>query len=99
MEFEYVDDKGSTDGAPIAASYVLDQYGAHVSIGHLLTTMILVSGPMFDEAEVPLLGIVSGPASVAQGFQYLCIETCTDLVQAETCSNIWSKKKVIQNLV
>ena len=39
---------------------------------------------MFDEAEVPLLGIVSGPASVAQGFQYLCIETCTDLVQAET---------------
>ncbi|MCB7320353.1 ABC transporter substrate-binding protein [Lacrimispora sp. 210928-DFI.3.58] len=84
LEFEYVDDKGSTDGAPIAASYVLDQYGAHVSIGHLLTTMILVSGPMFDEAEVPLLGIVSGPASVAQGFQYLCIETSTDLVQAET---------------
>ncbi len=84
LEFEYVDDKGATDGAPTAAAYVLDQYGAHVSIGHMLTTMILVSGPMFEEAQVPLLGIVSGPASVAQGFQYLCIETGTDLIQAET---------------
>jgi len=84
LEFEFVDDKGTTDGAPNAATYVLDQYGAHVSIGHLLTTMILVSGPMFEEAQVPLLGIVSGPASVSQGFQYLCIETGTDLIQAET---------------
>lgn len=84
LEFEYVDDKGATDGAPTAAAYVLDQYGAHVSIGHMLTTMILVSGPMFEEAQVPLLGIVSGPASVSQGFEYLCIETGTDLIQAET---------------
>ncbi len=84
LEFEYVDDKGATDGASTAAAYVLDQYGAHVSIGHLLTTMILVSGPMFEEAQVPLLGIVSGPASVSQGFEYLCIETGTDLIQAET---------------
>lgn len=84
LEFEYVDDKGSTDGAPAAATFVLDQYGADVAIGHMLTTMILVSGPMFEEAEVPLLGIVSGPASVAQGFNYLCIETGTDLIQADT---------------
>lgn len=84
LEFEYVDDKGSTDGAPAAATFVLDQYGADVAIGHMLTTMILVSGPMFEEAEVPLLGIVSGPASVSQGFHYLCIETGTDLIQADT---------------
>lgn len=84
LEFEYIDDKGSTDGAPAAATYALDQYGAHVSIGHMLTTMVLVSGPMFEEAQVPLLGIVSGPASVAQGFEYLCIETGTDLIQADT---------------
>lgn len=84
LEFEYVDDKGATDGAPTAATYVLDQYGADVAIGHMLTTMILVSGPMFEEAQVPLLGIVSGPASVSQGFEYLCIETGTDLIQAET---------------
>lgn len=84
LEFEYVDDKGATDGAPAAATYVLDQYGADVAIGHMLTTMVLVSGPMFEEAQVPLLGIVSGPASVSQGFEYLCIETGTDLIQAET---------------
>lgn len=84
LEFEYVDDKGATDGAPTAATFVLDQYGANVAIGHMLTTMILVSGPMFEEAEIPLLGIVSGPASVSQGFNYLCIETGTDLIQAET---------------
>lgn len=84
LEFEYIDDKGTTDGAPAAATYALDQYGAHVSIGHMLTTMVLVSGPMFEEAEVPLLGIVSGPASVSQGFDYLCIETGTDLIQADT---------------
>lgn len=84
LEFEYVDDKGATDGAPTAATYVLDQYGADVAIGHMLTTMILVSGPMFEEAQIPLLGIVSGPASVSQGFEYLCIETGTDLIQAET---------------
>lgn len=84
LEFEYVDDKGATDGAPAAATFVLDQYGADVAIGHMLTTMILVSGPMFEEAEIPLLGIVSGPASVAQGFNYLCIETGTDLIQADT---------------
>ena len=84
LEFEFVDDKGATDGAPAAATYVLDQYGADVAIGHMLTTMVLVSGPMFEEAQVPLLGIVSGPASVSQGFEYLCIETGTDLIQAET---------------
>lgn len=93
LEFEFVDDKGSTDGAPAAATYVLDQYGAHVSIGHLLTTMILVSGPMFDEAKVPLLGIVSGPASVAQGFEYLTIETGTDLIQADTLTEFLVKEK------
>ena len=63
LEFEYVDAQGATDGAPAAATYVLDQYGADVAIEHMLTTMVLVSGPMFEEAQVPLLGIVSGPAS------------------------------------
>lgn len=84
LEFNYVDDKGATHGAPVAATYVIDNYGAHVCIGHLLTTMILVSGQYFEDAQVPLLGIVSGPASVQQGWEYLCIETGTDLDQADT---------------
>lgn len=98
LEFEYVDDKGATDGAPTAATFVLDQYGADVAIGHMLTTMILVSGPMFEEAEVPLLGIVSGPASVAQGFNYLCIETGTDLIQAETLLQYLIEEKGYERL-
>lgn len=84
LEFEYVDDKGATEAAPTAANYALDQYGCNVAIGHMLTTMILASGMYFEDAEVPLLGIVSGPASVAQGWEYLCIETGTDLQQADT---------------
>ena len=44
LEFEYIDDKGTTDGAPTAANYALDQYGCNVSIGHMLTTMILADG-------------------------------------------------------
>lgn len=98
LEFEYVDDKGATDGAPAAATYVLDQYGADVAIGHMLTTMVLVSGPMFEEAQVPLLGIVSGPASVSQGFEYLCIETGTDLIQAETLLQYLVEEKGYERL-
>ena len=84
LEFEYIDDKGTTDGAPTAATYALDQYGCNVSIGHLLTTMILADGQYFEDAETPLIGIVSGPASVSQGWNYLCIATGTDLVQGDT---------------
>lgn len=84
FEFEYIDDQSTTEGAPLAANYALDSYGCHVSIGHLLTTMILVSGQYFEDAEIPLLGIVSGPASVSQGWEYLCIETGTDLTNADT---------------
>ena len=98
LEFEYVDDKGATDGAPAAATYVLDQYGADIAIGHMLTTMVLVSGPMFEEAQVPLLGIVSGPASVSQGFEYLCIETGTDLIQAETLLQYLVEEKGYERL-
>ena len=98
LEFEYVDDKGATDGAPAAATYVLDQYGADVAIGHMLTTMVLVSGPMFEEAQVPLLGIVSGPASVSQGFEDLCIETGTDLIQAETLLQYLVEEKGYERL-
>ena len=98
LEFEYVDDKGATDGAPAAATYVLDQYGADVAIGHMLTTMVLVSGPMFEEAQVPLLGIVSCPASVSKGFEYLCIETGTDLIQAETLLQYLVEEKGYERL-
>ena len=84
LEFEYIDDKGTTDGAPTAATFALDQYGCNVSIGHMLTTMILADGQYFEDAQTPLLGIVSGPASVSQGWEYLCIETGTDLVQGDT---------------
>lgn len=93
LEFEFIDDKGSTDGAPTAATYALDQYNCDVAIGHMLTTMILVSGQYFEDAEVPLLGIVSGPASVAQGWDYLSIETGTDLSQADTLIEYLVKEK------
>jgi branched-chain amino acid transport system substrate-binding protein len=98
LEFEYVDDKGSTDGAPTAATYALDRYGCHVSIGHLLTTMVLVSGPFFEEKEVPLLGIVSGPASVQQGWKYLSIETGTDLDQADTLVDFLINEKKLDRI-
>ena len=84
LEFEFIDDKGTTEGAPIAANYALDQYGCNISIGHLLTTMILADGQYFEDAETPLLGIVSGPASVSQGWEYVSIETGTDYSQADT---------------
>ena len=84
LEFEYIDDKGTTDGAPVAANYALDQYGCNVAIGHMLTTMILADGQYFEDAETPLLGIVSGPAAVSQGWQYVSIETGTDITQADT---------------
>lgn len=98
LEFEYVDDKGATEGAPTAATFVLDNYGADVCIGHLLTTMILVSGQYFEDAQVPLLGIVSGPASVAQGWEYLCIETGTDLSQADTLLSYLINEKKFSKL-
>ena len=84
LQFEYIDDKGTTEGAPTAANYALDQYGCNVAIGHMLTTMILADGQYFEDAETPLLGIVSGPASVSQGWEYVSIETGTDLSQADT---------------
>ena len=84
LEFEYIDDKCTTEGAPIAANYALDQYGCNISIGHLLTTMILADGQYFEDAETTLLGIVSGPASVAQGWEYVSIETGTDYSAADS---------------
>lgn len=84
LQFEYIDDKGTTDGAPTAANLALDQYKCNVAVGHMLTTMVLADGQYFEDAETPLLGIVSGPASVAQGWEYISIETGTDITQADT---------------
>jgi len=84
LQFEYIDDKGTTDGAPTAANLALDQYECNVAVGHMLTTMVLADGQYFEDAETPLLGIVSGPASVAQGWEYISIETGTDITQADT---------------
>jgi ABC-type branched-subunit amino acid transport system substrate-binding protein len=84
LDYTKVDDKGTVDGAPPAAALALDQIGCHVAIGHYLTIQCLASGPFFEEKKVPLLGIVSGPASVSQGFKYFCMETATDLFQADT---------------
>jgi branched-chain amino acid transport system substrate-binding protein len=84
FDYQWVDDKGTVDGAPPAAALALDQIGCHVAIGHYLTIQCLASGPFFEEKKVPLLGIVSGPASVSQGFKYFCMETATDLFQADT---------------
>ena len=33
LALEYIDDTGSTEGAPAAANYALDNYGCHVSQG------------------------------------------------------------------
>ena len=84
LEFHWVDDRGTVDGAPPAANLALDQHRCHVSIGHYLTIQILASGSFFEERRVPLLGIVSGPAAVAQGFNYFSMATATDLFQADT---------------
>ena len=84
LDFQWVDDKGTVDGAPPAANLALDQIRCHVAIGHFLTIQCLASGPFFEERKVPLLGIVSGPAAVSQGFEYFCMETATDLFQADT---------------
>jgi ABC-type branched-subunit amino acid transport system substrate-binding protein len=84
LDYQWVDDKGTVDGAPPAAALALDQIGCHVAIGHYLTIQCLASGPFFEEKQVPLLGIVSGPAAVSQGFKYFCMETATDLFQADT---------------
>lgn len=84
LQFEYIDDKGTTDGAPTAANLALDQYQCNVAVGHMLTTMVLADGQYFEDADTPLLGIVSGPASVSQGWEYTSIETGTDITQADT---------------
>ena len=84
LEYSWVDDKGTVDGAPPAANLALDQIRCHVAIGHSLTIMCLASGPFFEEKKVPLLGIVSGPAAVSQDFKYFCMETASDLSQVDT---------------
>ena len=74
----FIDDLNSTDGAPIAANLAIAM-DPHAVIGHHFTTMILISGPMFEEAGIPLFGMVSGPASVQQGWDYFHIGTVTDI--------------------
>jgi branched-chain amino acid transport system substrate-binding protein len=93
LEFEFVDDKRDTAEAVTAANYVIDQYGADVSIGHVWTTMVLASGQFFEDAQVPNIGIVSGPASVAQGWDYTFIATGTDFVLADTLLQYLVKEK------
>lgn len=84
LKFEYVDDKGDAGEAPNAANFVINNVGADVTIGHFLTTMHLASGQFFEDAQIPVIGIVSGPASVAQDWDYTFIATGTDLIQADT---------------
>lgn len=98
FEFEYIDDQNSTEAAVAAATYALDNYGCDVCIGHLLTTMILVSGQYFEDAEIPLIGIVSGPASVSQGWEYLCIATGTDLMNADTLCQYLVEEKGFEHI-
>lgn len=84
LKFEYVDDKGDAGEAPNAANFVINNVDADVTIGHFLTTMHLASGQFFEDAQIPVIGIVSGPASVAQDWDYTFIATGTDLIQADT---------------
>ncbi|MGI6004331.1 MAG: ABC transporter substrate-binding protein [Christensenellales bacterium] len=97
LKFEYFDDQGTTDGAPTAASLALNNE-VDVCIGHVLTTMILVSGQFFEDAEIPLIGIVSGPASVQQGWDYFHIGTVTDADAAGVLAEYLVEEKGLERV-
>ena len=79
LEFlEFVDDESSTDRAPVAANLCI-QGDPHVAIGHHLTTMIMISAPLFEEAAIPLIGMISGPKPATMGWQYFHYGTVTDV--------------------
>ena len=79
LEFmDFVDDEGTTDRAPIAGNLCISQ-DPHVVIGHHLTTMIMITAPFFEEAGIPLIGMISGPAPAEQGWEYFHYGTVTDV--------------------
>jgi len=94
----FVDDESSTDKAPFAANLAIS-LEPHGIIGHHLTTMILISMPFAEEARIPMIGIVSGPASVRQGWEFFHIGTVTDTDAAVTLAEYLVKERGFKNFL
>ncbi len=95
---EFVDDQNTTDQAPIAANLMISE-DPHVVIGHHYTTMILAVGDLFEAAQIPLIGMVSGPASVQKGWEYFHIGTVTDTDAASSLAEYLVKEKNLKNFL
>ena len=88
----FVDDENSTDKAPLAANLAISM-NPHIVIGHHLTTMCISSGPLFEEAQIPLIGIISGYAAVEQGFKWFHMGTVTERDSGVTMAEYLYKVK------
>lgn len=98
LQFDYVDDKMDTAEAITAANYVINTSKSHVAIGHILTTMNLASGSFFEEAQIPVIGIISGPAATEQGWEYTFRCTGTDYAGADTLMEYLVQEKGFEKI-
>jgi len=98
FDMDFVDDESSTDKAAIAANLAISK-DPHIVIGHHLTTMIMISAPFFEEAKIPLIGIISGPAPATMGWEWFHYGTCTDADAGITLADYLANVKGFKNIL
>jgi branched-chain amino acid transport system substrate-binding protein len=97
LKLEFFDDQGTTEGAPIAANLAINNK-VKVCLGHTLTPMVMISGQYFEEAKIPLIGSVSGPAVCQQGWKFYHNGTVTDTDAADALAEYLVKVRGVKRV-
>lgn len=97
IKFDFYDDLGTTEGAPVAANLAINN-GVKACLGHFLTPMVMISGQYFEEAKIPLIGSVSGPIVVQQGWEFYHNGTVTDTDAADALGEYLVKGKGLKRV-
>lgn len=94
----FIDDEDSPDKAPVAANLAISM-DPHVVIGSHKTVFIMAYGELYEEAEIPIIGIISGPAPAEQGWKWFHYGTCTDADAGATLAEYLANVKGFKNIL
>lgn len=71
IELISCDDKSTPEEAVTCAQRLTDQDGVFAIVGSLHSPHISATGPIVDEAQVPMVGAGTGPGWCEEGFQFV----------------------------
>jgi len=97
-----IDDENATEKAVTAANLAIS-LDPHIVIGHHLTTMVIASTPLFEEAKIPVIGIISGfgavDAAIEEGWEWFYMGTVTEKDSSFTLAEFLYEVKGLRNFL